>query len=193
MSQGENDSSAQIATLVLRAQDGDVDSFERLVDKYQAPLLRLAFRMLGNRADAEDVAQESLMNAWLKLEYLETPEAFSTWLYRQAVNRCKDILKSPRHGFTVPIDETNDGNPAWTDTNASADPQRQAENQSSMDALSILLQKLPREQRECWVLREQMELSYAEISRTLALPEATVRGRLSRARKTLANEMKEWQ
>ncbi|WP_129358368.1 RNA polymerase sigma factor [Rothia uropygioeca] len=193
MSQGENDSSAQIATLVLRAQDGDVDSFERLVDKYQAPLLRLAFRMLGNRADAEDVAQESLMNAWLKLEYLETPEAFSTWLYRQAVNRCKDILKSPRHGFTVPIDETNDGNPAWTDTNASADPQRQAENQSSMDTLSILLQKLPREQRECWVLREQMELSYAEISRTLALPEATVRGRLSRARKTLANEMKEWQ
>ncbi|WP_129660397.1 RNA polymerase sigma factor [Rothia uropygialis] len=193
MSQDENDSSARIATLVLRAQDGDVNSFERLVDKYQAPLLRLAFRMLGNRADAEDVAQESLMNAWLKLEYLETPEAFSTWLYRQAVNRCKDILRSPRHGSTVPIDDTNDGNPAWTDTNASADPQRQAENQSSMDALSILLQRLPREQRECWVLREQMDLSYAEISRTLALPEATVRGRLSRARKTLANEMKEWQ
>lgn len=192
MNQEEINSSEYTATLVLRAQDGDIESFERLVDRHQAPLLRLAFRMLGNRADAEDVAQDALMNAWLKLEFLETPEAFPTWLYRQAVNRCKDILKSPRHGSTVAIDETNEGHPAWEDKNVSADPQRSAENRSSMDALSALLQKLPREQRECWVLREQMELSYAEISQTLAVPEATVRGRLSRARKTLAQEMEEW-
>ncbi|MFI8596931.1 RNA polymerase sigma factor [Rothia koreensis] len=193
MSSDRNGSSERITTLVLRAQDGDVDSFERLVDTYQAPLLRLAFRMLGNRADAEDVAQESLMNAWVKLDLLETPQAFPTWLYRQAVNKCRDVLRSPRRDSTVPIDEAPEGNPVWTDTRASSDPQRAAENSSSMDALSAMLQKLPAEQRACWILREQTELSYGEISQTLAIPEATVRGRLARARKTLANEMKEWQ
>lgn len=181
-----------VATLVLRARDGDIASFERLVDRYQAPLLRLAFRMLGNRADAEDVAQDSLMNAWTKLDHLASPEAFPTWLYRQAVNRCKDILRSPRHAETLPIDDKNQDHPSLVDTRPSNDPQRLVESRSSMDDLSALLQQLPEDQRACWVLREYMGLSYAEISETLATPIATARGRLSRARARLAQEMKEW-
>ncbi|MCT1368008.1 RNA polymerase sigma factor [uncultured Kocuria sp.] len=181
-----------IATLVLRAQDGDLDSFARLVDRYQAPLLRLSYRMLGNRADAEDVAQESLVKAWTTLEHLAIPEAFPTWLYRQAVNRCKDILRSPKRSATVPIDETNQDHPSMTDTRPANDPQRVTEVHSSMDELSRLLLTLPEDQRACWVLREYMGLSYAEISETLATPVATVRGRLSRARARLAQDMKEW-
>ena len=78
------------------------------------------------------------------------------------------------------------------DESAEGNPQRRVENRSSMDALSMLLQQLPEHLRECWVLREQMDMSYEQISKTLAIPTATVRGRLARARKTLAEEMKDW-
>ncbi|WP_165313089.1 RNA polymerase sigma factor [Rothia halotolerans] len=183
-------SATELVTLVVRAQDGDLASFEGLVERFEGRLFGMAYRMLGNRLDAEDTVQETFIKVWSKLGDLRHPEAFSTWLYRQAANHCQDTLRSRAAQATAPVDA---GYMEETLGDArQQDPARQVEAASSMDALAALLQELPQEQRLCWVLRELQGLSYQEISDSLDVTGATVRGRLARARKALAEGMGDW-
>ena len=181
-----------LTTLVLRAQDGDLASFERLVEQFETPLFRLAYRMLGNRGDAEDTVQETFVGAWTKLEGLRQPEAFSTWLYRLASNHCRDVLRRRTAQATDPMDGDLMDRAIALPGHPDGDPARRAEASSSMDALARLLQELPAEQRLCWILRELQGLGYREISAALEVPEPTVRGRLARARRRLAEGMEGW-
>lgn len=180
-----------LTTAVSRAQDGDLRAFETLVTHYASPLLRLCWRMLGNKSDAEDAMQETFMSAWTRLSTLQHPEAFATWLYRQGVNHCTSLLRLRQRQAEAMLDDDDNGIQVPDDA-PTTDPHRRAESSQSMDRLTALLQELPADQRAVWVLREMQELSYQEISVALDIPAATVRGRLARARKTLAEQMKEW-
>ncbi|WFP16500.1 RNA polymerase sigma factor [Citricoccus muralis] len=180
-----------LVTLVLRAQDGDVASFEELVLRYQTPLFRMAYRTLNSRVDAEDAVQDTFTSAWTKLDQLRQPEAFSSWLYRQCVNRCRDLLR--RRGSQSAALLSSDLLDETTATSAAdTDPVRQAEQSSSMDELGRLLESLPEEQRMVWVLRELQHFSYQQIADALEITEPTARGRLARARKSLAEGMEGW-
>ena len=183
------------ATVVARAQDGNLAAFEYLVEAYQGRLFRLAFRMLHDRGDAEDVVQETLVACWRKLPLLINVQAFSGWLYQMATNRCLDNLRRRTSQAEVvqepaTLQTTADSS---TEPGAGGDPAREAEISLEIEGLATALLTLPPEQRACWLLREIHERSYAEIAGTLKVSEQTVRGRLARARAQLAEKMSPWQ
>ncbi len=175
-------------TLVARAQDGDLDAFERLVDLYSGPLFRLAVRMVNDREEAEDIVQETLIAAWRRLPMLEHPGAFGGWAYRVATNRCLDLIKQRSGRKTDAVDaDTMD-----RVDHGGAGPEQLAERSAQANDLERLLMKLAPVQRACWLLREVHGRSYAEISGTLSVTEGAVRGQISRARQQLAKGMIAW-
>lgn len=177
------------ALLAGRAADGDTAAFEALARRH-GPLMRAtARRLTGTLADADDVVQESLMQAWKQLDNLRDPAAVKSWLLRIVGTRSIDHLRKRRND--VALDE------AETLADASSgpriqDPESTAVNASRVDALKSALQRLPEEQRRCWVLKEFNDLSYEEIALTLNISPDSVRGRLARARTALARTMEEW-
>ncbi|WP_270240750.1 RNA polymerase sigma factor [Rothia kristinae] len=179
-----------LATVVERAQDGDLEAFESLVIRYETSLFRMAYRMLGDRGDAEDVTQETLVYAWQKLETLREPVTFPTWLLRIGANRCKDAIRGQsRRGTHAMEEETLARIPS---TAPGEDPHRSAESREGMDQLNRLLQTLPEDQRLVWILRELHGYSYNQLAETLGASEAVIRGRLARTRKNLAKGMEAW-
>ena len=82
------------ATVVSRAQEGDLAAFEMIVRRYQGPVFRLAYRMLGDRGEAEDVVQDCLVLVWRKLPSLTDVQAFHRWIYQLATRRCLSVLRT---------------------------------------------------------------------------------------------------
>jgi RNA polymerase sigma-70 factor (ECF subfamily) len=180
------------ATLVARAQDGDLAAFEVLVRRYQPSIYRLAYRLVLDRCDAEDATQDTLIQAWRRLPTLADPEAFRGWLYRIATHRCLSLirLQARRRTSVVEESELELGRPVQV--RPDDDPARMAERSIEVSSLAAALRELPEDQRACWVLCELHELSYAEIGYAVGVPVATVRGRLARARQNLAKGMATW-
>ncbi|MBA8793813.1 RNA polymerase sigma-70 factor (ECF subfamily) [Friedmanniella endophytica] len=174
-------------TAVARAQDGDLAAFEALVDRYQAPIFRLAFRVLHDRPAAEDVVQETFVAAWRKLPTLIEPAAFRGWLYQVATRRSLDLLRRRRPQVSLDTDSAPElPGPAWED------PASSAERRAQLDELRRVLDALPEDLAVCWRLKELDGLAYAEIAAALGIPESTVRGRIARARRTLVERMEAW-
>jgi RNA polymerase sigma-70 factor (ECF subfamily) len=170
-------------TLVVRAQEGDVRSFEVLARRHQAALYRLAVRVMGDAGEAEDALQEALLDAWRRIGRFRGDSAFSTWMYRVVTNRCMGMLRRRR---PVPVDRLDD-------TAAASDsPERAAEVDAGMAALGQALQGLRDELRVCWVLRELEGLGYTDIAQITGASEDAVRGRIHRARVQLAEVMRPW-
>lgn len=173
------------ATLAVRAREGDVGAFEELVTRYQAPVYRLALRMLGNTAEAEDVTQDSFLAAWRGLAGLRAEGAFGGWLYRLTVNRCLNLLRARR-----PVTELDSA--SLRSTRPEEQPEAMAEAGARAAALGEALQRLTPDQRACWVLRELHGCSYEEIAGIVGASTGAVRGRIARSRATLAEVMRPW-
>lgn len=183
-------------TLVARAQDGDVAAFEQLVIRYEGRLYRYAYGMLGNRHDAEDVVQDTLIRVWRSLPTLSSAGAFGGWVYRIATRRCLDLLEqaATRATDTRAPEEMPEAAPAYdmVAPPSSGDPALAAEQQGQLEELIGLLGRLPPGQRACWWLHWIEGRSYTEIAQMLSLTEPTVRGRLARARVHLMEGMQAW-
>ncbi|MFP5022186.1 RNA polymerase sigma factor [Pseudonocardia phyllosphaerae] len=175
-------------TLVVRAQDGDVHAFAELARRHQDALFRVAYRVLGQRADAEDALQEALIDAWRRIGTFRGDAAFSTWMYRIVTHRCTALLRRRRHTDPLPSDD----GPGAHLLAGTGTPERSAEVDAEMAALAQALTTLPDEQRTCWVLRELEGLGYTEISQITGATETAVRGRIHRARTALAERMRAW-
>ncbi|MCC9204358.1 RNA polymerase sigma factor [Arthrobacter sp. zg-Y769] len=184
------------AALVARARDGDLPAFEYLVAIYQRRLFRLAYRMLRDRGDAEDVVQDTLAAGWRMLPTLTREEAFGGWIYRTATNRCLDVLRHrTAHPQDLPgADPLADAAAvvAARESVLESDPHHTAEVAAELETLRRALALLPADQRACWLLREIHGQSYAEIGAALRISPQAVRGRLSRAREHLAAAMAQW-
>ncbi len=175
------------ASAVARAQDGDLEAFEALVDRYQAPIFRLAMRLLRDRTQAEDVAQDTFVAAWRKLPTLAEPAAFRGWLYQVATRRSLDALRRRRP--QEPLDEDRGTDPIASE---SQDPAVTAVRNAELSDFRRVLAELPDDLRTCWMLKELDGLSYAEIAAALELSPSTVRGRIARARQHLGMRMQPW-
>jgi len=177
------------SALIARVLAGDADAFEPLVLEHQTNVYRLALRLMGNEADAADAAQDAFVKAYTSLSSFRGDSRFSVWLYRLTNNVCIDALRRRRD--TVPL-ETEDvqgeaeelplPDERWS-------PEILAERAEDIRAVRTAMAALPPDCREILTLREIGGLSYEELSAALHLELGTVRSRLSRARKKLADEL----
>jgi hypothetical protein len=181
--------------LVLRAQDGDINAFEQLVERYQGRLFRTAYMIVRNRHDSEDIVQDTLIQAWRSLHLVREPAAFRGWLMRICTNKATSMARKRQRRATDAYDaeglETASAI-AETTSSSTADPAESSEVNAQIEALAGLLASVQPELRIVWVLREVDDMSYEEIAQTLNLTESTVRGRLARARSLVMRQMKEW-
>lgn len=170
------------AWLVDKARGGDVDAFEVLVQRHRGRVYRIALRILGSPEDAEDVAQDALVQAWAALSGFAGSSAFSTWLYRIVMNRCLQQLRRRRR--TEPLRE--DQHPSVPGPEATVVARQRA------DATLAVMRSLPSEQLSALVLHQFEGLSHRECGEILNVSEGAVASRLARARRTLVHRMREW-
>lgn len=182
--------------LVARAQDGDVGAFTGLVREYQDEVVRLSFRLLSDRHEAEDVVQEVLITMWRQLPQLSDPQAFRAWIYKITTRRCLNALrqKSRQRVDAMSGPELEEATHASAVTvNSETDPAQVVQAKTIGSSLEQALTELPTDLRVCWVLNQLHDLTYPQIAESVGAPVSTVRGRISRARRILARGMLAWQ
>ena len=161
--------------LVRRVLAGRTDDFRVLVERHQVPVFRFASALVGNREEAEDIAQEAFLAAFANLSGYDSSRAgFSTWLIAIARNRCINLLKRNR-----PIAL---GEPDSVIDVMSADP---IVSQELSEQLDRALAALPVEQRSAFILAEIEQLPYAEIAQIERTSLGTVKSRINRAKERL--------
>jgi RNA polymerase sigma-70 factor (ECF subfamily) len=143
--------------------------------------------MLGAAADAEDVAQDTFVAAYRGLPGFQRESAFSTWLYRIAVNRCRDVLRA-RRPRTVPLDAGDERMAEW-EASGSDTPYREVEQAEVASAIERGIQALPPLYRESFVLRHLEGLGYEEMSAILGVHRDTLKMRVYKARTLLARSL----
>src|SRR3989475_5824507 len=177
-------SDVKLVELVLT---GEQDAFEALVERYKDAVQNLAYRMLGNTTEAEDVTQEVFVRAYTQLATYKPAHKFSTWLLSIASHLAIDQLRRRRF-LALPLEDV----PflEWI-TDLGAGPEQSALAGEEQDEIQQYLQRLPSKYRAVIVLRYWYDFSYEEIARTLDLTPALVKARLHRARELLARYMKQ--
>ena len=173
--------------LVRRAKAGDQDAFEQLVLDNQNKVYSLALRLVGDREEAADLAQEAFLKAWQNLPSFQGESSFSTWLYRLTTNLCIDWLRRQKRRQEVsPAASLDDEDAGWAEpADWEQDPHRKLEQFERGQALARGLERLPEHQRRPLVLRELSGMSYQEIAQALDLDLGTVKSRIARARMAL--------
>jgi RNA polymerase sigma-70 factor, ECF subfamily len=170
----------QIRTLVARCLAGEELAAAELVDRCQGLVLALCYRMLGNRHDAEDAAQESLLRMLRSLKSWDAGRDFRPWLMAIAGNRCRTMLARRRRSIdAVPLaeyvpDRTPDEEPART----------------LVDEVNRALRTLRADHRQAFVLFHEHQMSYAQISDAMGCPVGTAKVWVHRARRQLIEQLR---
>ena len=151
-------------------------AFHELVDQYSQALFRVAYSMVGNAADAEDVVQETFTAAFSGIGKFRGESTLRTWLMQILVRQCARVQRGRGRRMTMGIDRAEQ---------AVDNPSKAAE--ASMDVIEML-QKLSPEHREVIVLRELQGMGYEEMAEALKIPRGTVESRLHRARQELKDK-----
>ena len=176
---GPGQSAATEASLIAQAQGGDVAAFEQLSSAYADRLFMLLLRLLGDRGEAEDVAQEVMLRAWQGISRFQGRSSYFTWLYRIAVNEANRALeKRSRRLAGVPIGERELQLP----TSPADDPFRQAEASELRATLGRAIAELPPPLRIAIVLRDVEGLSTREAADIAGIGQAAFKSRLHQAR-----------
>ena len=184
-----NDGAGADDVLVSAAKRGDSAAFDELVRRHTTKMYRVAFRILGDSAEAEDAVQEAWVSAWRSLDGFRGESAPSTWLYRVVTNAALAQLRRRRP--TVPLDTTDEAVGGLISDPRAVNPEGQAVRAEETALVHRAIATLEPSQRVPLVLRELEGMSYEEISEVLGVNEAALRSRLHRARTTLLVRLKE--
>jgi len=166
---------------ITKVLNGDVDAYRFLVQKYQGAVYGLAFRMVNNFADAEDLAQESFLRAYLDLHQLKDHRRFAGWLRQVTLNRCRMYLRQ-REINKVPLEMA-------ITVSSPAHQHQMLEEKETMAQLAQAMESLPEKSRTVLTLHYMDGLTLQEIGNFLDAPVSTVKGRLYKARQKLKGEM----
>lgn len=181
-------------SLLRRLRDRDERAFRELVQEHRDRVYNITFRMLGNRAEAEDVAQEVFITVFKTIDQFREEAKFSTWLYRVAVNHCKNRIKylARRHDRDRDqLDEATQGNGVNGTIGGPvpSSPDRALAGAQMEKLLQDAIASLEDDQRIVVVLRDVEDLSIEEICEITGLPDGTVKSRLHRARLVLRKRL----
>lgn len=169
-----------VVGLILRAQSGDHAAFDQIIVSHQRRVIALAWRMLGNPEDARDAAQETFLRVYKHLNRFDPAQDFSGWLYRIAVNVCRDLARKRR------------GNQASLEAEIEAGKIAEPISPHNTEAAALIAQEhailrralatLSEKERAAIVLRDLEGLPTEEVARILGSSPTTVRSQISSAR-----------
>lgn len=171
---------------------GDRAEFARLVDTYSSPIYRLGLKMLGNEQDAEDILQNTFLNALTHLADFEGRSSLSTWLYRIAANEALMLIRKRKPNINIEDMQSEDADDVplpETFVDWSVLPEKELLSGESKNAIENAVKKLPESLRMVFILRDVEDLSIKETAEILNLTEVNVKTRLLRARMALREQL----
>jgi len=175
---------------VCRAQDGDPDAFEILIERYQGMVFDLAHQYGDTPEDAEDLAQDVFLKAYRRIDDLRSPDRFASWLYGIALNRCRDYAKNVRRE-TYAFSRTDD----QEETTVTDDTQRRQDDQLVAEErahqLWDVLEELSPTYATPFLLKYRDGLTYKAMSKRLDASVSALKVRVHRARKKLRSLLEE--
>lgn len=186
-----NNSTQQYLSIeALRA--GDRAEFARLVDTYSTVIYRLGLKMLGNPQDAEDILQNTFLNALTHLANFEGRSSISTWLYRIAANEALMMIRRRKSNFNLEDmqpEDADDISLPETFVDWSLLPEKELLSGEGKTVLEKAIKQLPENLRMVFILRDVEDLSIKETAEILNLTEVNVKTRLLRARMALREQL----
>lgn len=178
----------EIAKLIQASKTGDHQAMSQLIDFYSSSVHKLIYSILRDSQIVEDLAQETFIRMLTSLDHYEFRAPFHAWLYRIAVNLCRDHLRKKKVRHIVgrfKFDEESGAEEEFVDPHQ--DPTADVQNSEKWQLIENALSRLHDSSRTVFVLREIKDLSYEEIAETLNWKIGTVKSRLFRARRELAD------
>ncbi len=186
------------ALLVHRFNEGDESAFVEIMSRYRNKIFSIAFGLLRNRADAEEITQDTFIRAHRGLGRFRGDSSLVTWLHRIAVNLARNrywYFFRRRRSVSLSLDhaigENADGTFADLIAADSADPAQENVREEFATMISACMDKLDEKQREILTMRTVQNLPYEEIAQSLRLRTGTVKSRIARARENLRNLLAE--
>jgi RNA polymerase sigma-70 factor (ECF subfamily) len=179
-------------SIINRALKGDQQAYAELMERYHGPLYNLLYKMVRSKEETEDLIQEAFMKAFGSLSSFNEEFAFSTWLYKIAINNTIDHLRKKKlrtYSLDKPI-QSHDGElkREYPDLYSSTDHDLLSDEKSKLIAHAI--DDLPEKYREVILLRHSEELPYEDIAAITKVPLGTVKARIFRAREMLKRKLK---
>lgn len=178
---------AEEQKLIDAAIAGDSSAFERLIEPLEGRIYAVALRMCGNREDAQDCMQESMIRIYRALSSFKGQSSFSTWIYRITMNTCLDKLRRRKARRSTSLDTLLDS--GWSPTDETDTPERHAIQSEQRRTLERAIAELPEDMRAAVVLRDVQGLAYDEIASALNVNVGTVKSRISRGRERLREKL----
>jgi RNA polymerase sigma-70 factor (ECF subfamily) len=179
------------ARLARLARKGDQHAFAELVGLYKDKIYHLAYRMLNNRHEAEDIVQETFLRVYTNLDRYDPSQKFSTWLYRIGTNLCIDRLRKRKPGFSLDAElSDSDGSDGYSLLPAQGrTPESELLLSEMQHTVRQAIAELPDKYKPVVILRYLHDLSLQEIGEVLDLPVTTVKTRVHRGREFLRKKM----
>lgn len=178
--------------LIQHAIDGDQKAYAEILNRYRGPVFNLIIRMVKTKEEAEDLVQEAFIKAFNSLQSFNMQYAFSTWLYKIAINNCIDHFRKQKlklYSLDKPL-SAKDGElkREFPDTHEAAD--KNLLNTEKTKIIEDAIASLPEKYRMSIYYRHQEEKSYEEIAEIMDIPLGTVKARIFRAREMLKKKLK---
>ena len=169
--------------LIKSAQKGKSAALESLLLAYEKKVYNVAYRYMGNEADACDITQEALLKMYCSLRTFRIGSSFQSWVYRLTVNTCLDYLRK-RRKQPLSLESAMESGSAFEDQ-SSASPEAHCLQIENVDHIQKAINTLCDNHRITVILRDIAGLSYDEIAKALRVSTGTVKSRLSRGRQQL--------
>jgi RNA polymerase sigma-70 factor, ECF subfamily len=177
---------------IMQVLKGDQDAYGEIVELYKDKVYQISYRMLGNRHEAEDIAQEAFIRAFINIHSFNIDLKFSTWLFRIATNLCIDRIRKKKPDYYLDAEVAGtDGLNMYSQIPSRTDmPEKELESLELEETIQKEILKLPEKYRTVIVLKYIEELSLIEISEILNLPIGTVKTRIHRGREALRKQLR---
>ncbi|WP_099354659.1 RNA polymerase sigma factor SigW [Fredinandcohnia onubensis] len=181
-----------IKNRIRQLKNGDQNAFAEIVEFYKDKVFQICYRMLGNRHEAEDIAQEAFIRAYVNIHSYDLNKKFSTWLYRIATNLSIDRIRKKKPDYYLDAELAgSDGLTMYSQVAADVTlPEDELETLELQELIQAEILKLPDKYRSVIVLKYIEEFSLKEIGEILDLPVGTVKTRIHRGREALRNQLR---